>query len=94
MFLIGSPGREASNLRQEAANAPQQSYLARTLPSQERAYHPWPVLAILFDVVNVQVQYTSIGEESQICVREMLPLNASLSCDGQAQGTARWRSPA
>jgi hypothetical protein len=48
MFLIGSPGREVSNLRQEAATAPQQSYLARTLPSQEIAYHPGPDLAILF----------------------------------------------
>jgi hypothetical protein len=40
MFLIGSPGREVSNLRKEAAEAPQQNLLARTLPSQEIAYYP------------------------------------------------------
>jgi hypothetical protein len=40
MFLIGSPGREVSNLRKEAAKAPQRVLIARTLPSQEIAYYP------------------------------------------------------
>jgi hypothetical protein len=39
MFLIGSPGQEVSILRIEAAEAPQPVMKARTLPSQETAYH-------------------------------------------------------
>ena len=39
MFLIGSPGREVSILTIEAAEAPQLVLKARTMPSQEIAYH-------------------------------------------------------
>jgi hypothetical protein len=40
-----------NNLLIEAAEAPQRSLKARPLPSQEAVYHPWPWLAMLFEVL-------------------------------------------
>jgi len=73
MFLIGSPGREVSNLHQEAANAPQQSYLAHTLPSQEIAYYPGPDLAILFVLLMFESSIQAISTYEN---RALLPLEA------------------
>jgi len=85
MFLIGSPGREVNNLLIEAAEAPQRSLKVRPLPSQEVAYHPWPWLAMLFEVVNVQSQYTSPAYRNQASGSMDNPLGLDTSWFRQAQ---------
>jgi hypothetical protein len=60
MFLIGSPGREVSNLRKEAAEAPQRILLARTLPSQEIAYYLMPKNASYFRLSTYSLSIQAI----------------------------------
>ena len=79
MFLIGSPEREVNNLLIEAAEAPQRSLKVRPLPSQEVAYHPWPWLAMLFEVVSVQSQYTS-GATKNLISQHQIVIRSEILC--------------
>jgi hypothetical protein len=63
MFLIGSPGREVSNLQQEAAEGLLSNLLqARTLPSQRQHTIQgllWQCYSMLLMFSSDKVQYTS-----------------------------------
>ena len=89
MFLIGSPGREVNILRVEAAEAPQLVMKARTLPSQETAYHLAVTLANYSQLLTYSLSIQA-GRRTRFCglvaqegARNRTPTGHAASSAGQ-----------